>query len=518
MNIQEKIDFIQNNFMVINKEERLVPVRLFKMQEHFIRNRKRRTAALKARQMGLSTAALFDNSVDLFKTPFQRQTIITHDSETSEFLFQNVQRFYRNLPWNVGKSEKEMNPKHDWKSGTRMRFPKIDSYIYIDSAKSDSVGAGHTITRCHLSELAKWSQRKAEQLFADISQTVPKTGHLIVESTPQGRAGLFYDIYKGAKKGTNGFTPFFYPWWWEEGYIQDVDEYMTDEKAEIVADILGQSASNYLKDEKKFKEFNKLTDAQIAFRRWKIGEIKLLFFQEYPENDEDCWLSSDLSVIPGADLRPYYSEIREGEIHGNWTVWKKPIGGRDYIIGADVATGRAKDYSCAAVIDTRSLEYVARIRGKIHTDQFAEELIRIGHEYNDAMIAVERNGHGHSVLRVLLEKNYENLYYHVDYDSTNEENADAGWVTSKKTRPMMLSTMIATFRAHDLISWSENLLTEASSLVWEGGVDINSKTTSGESDDEFMSIAIAIQVRELMPVITAKAESPNSHSYAPAIF
>jgi hypothetical protein len=326
-------------------------------------------------------------------------------------------------------------------------------------------------------------------------------GIITAESTPKGRAGLFYEVYMDAKHGKNGFKCFFYPWWWDENYVANPDEYMTEETAESVADILGQSKASFLKDEKAFAEYNQLSQSQLAFRRMKIGEIKILFFQEYPENDIDCWLSSEMSIVDGSSLRPYYSEIKPGAIHGNLTVWKGPVGGRTYVIGVDVASGSARDFSVASVLDVRTMEYVARLRGKIHTDVFAEEVMRLGHDYNDALIAVERIGHGHSVLRVMLEKNYPNIYYHTDYDEIRKDNVtDAGWKTSVKTKPLMVNAMIAAFRSHDLISWSENLLLEASSLVWEGGVDSKVKTVSGGHDDEFMAVAIALQVREQAPV------------------
>jgi len=499
--MNDAVKYIEENFKVIDKEDNLIPVRLYKAQKHYIENRGNRNVCLKGRQMGFSTGVLCDNSHALFTMPYQRQTLITHDSETSEFLFQNVQRFYRNLPQNVGKSAKMMRPAHDWKSGTRMRFPVVDSYIYIDSAKSDSVGAGHTINRCHLSELAKYPEKKGRQLWADITQTVPKKGIITAESTPQGRAGIFYEIYTDAKNGVNGFTPFFYPWWWDVGYYEDPVKHITAETTENCADILGQSVESFLKEEKQMAETFELSPGQLAFRRWKIAEIKLLFFQEYPENDIDCWLSNEMSVIDGSDLRPYYPETKTGETHGDWTVWKGAVGGRKYIIGADTASGTAKDFSVAVVLDARTLEYVARIRGKINTDQFGEDLTRLGETYNNALIAVERANHGHSVLKVLLEKGYDNLYYHVDYDETTRVNvSDAGWKTTTKTKPLMVNGMIAAFRSRDLISYSENLLMEASSLVWEGGVDSRVKTVAGGFDDEFDAMAIAIQVRESTPV------------------
>jgi hypothetical protein len=500
--ISEKIERIERDFMIIDKADKLIPMKLCRVQRHFIENRENRNVCLKGRQMKFSTGVLADEADDLFTLPYQRQTLITHDSETSEFLFQTVQRFYRNLPQNRGKTAKDMRPQHDWKSGTRMRFPKIDNYIFVDSAKSDNVGAGHTITRAHLSEMAKWPERKGRQLWADITQTVPfDTGIICVESTPQGKGNLFHEVYNDAKEGRNGFKPFFYPWWWDEGYTTDPEIYLTDEKADTCATVCGQSLENFLRDEKLMAETFELSPGQLAFRRMKMAEIKLLFFQEYPENDSDCWMSNDMSIINGGDLRPYYANAREGKTEGNMMIWKDARGDRSYVMGVDCASGQARDYSCASVLDVRTMEYVARVRGKINTDIFAQQVFELGKRYNWAYTAVERDGHGRSVLKVLLEKEYPNLHYHADYDEFKQINStDAGWKTSMKTKPLMINGMITAFATGDLISWSENLLYEASNLSWENGIDSKVRTSSGCNDDEFIAVSIAIQVRQSAPI------------------
>ena len=516
--ITDKIDFIEHNFFIKNKDSFLVPMKLKKVQSHFIENKGKRNVGLKGRQVGFSTGVDADLGYDLFTHPYQAQTIITHDTETSEHLFQTIQRFYRNLPWNQGKPDDQMRPMHDWKSGTRMRFPKLDNYIYVDSAKSDSIGIGHTLNKVHCSEMSKWPDRKARQLWADITQTVPMGGEITVESTPTGRNGLFYEIYQEALAGQNGFTPFFYPWWWDDEYLQDPAMWMIEEKGKMVAEILGQAYDKFLKEEARFAEYNGLSPQQMAFRRHKLCEIKLLFFQEYPENDKDCWLSSEMSVVSATSLRPYYTQVKEGRVEGNVTIWKDVNGGRNYVIGVDTASGQARDFSCASVIDVRTMEYVARLYGKIRTDLFAEQLFTLGHRYNDAAVAVERAGHGHSVLKVLLEKNYPNLYYHTDYDDRMNTNiTDAGWVTSKVTKPLMVNGMIAAFDSGDLVSYSDNLLTEASSLVWEGGTDSRVKTVKGNHDDEWDAVSIALQVREVTPIIGNNSNSEIVVSnYAPS--
>ena len=495
--VKEDIAYIEKNFRVIAKadvsgEVHLVPMVLWPTQRHFIENSGRRNIVLKSRQTGMSTGIMAKKAKALFTLPYQRQTIITHDQETSEFLFQTVQRFYHNLPKNA-------RPTVGWRSGTRMSFPKTDSYIYIDSAKSDSLGIGHTLNDAHLSEFARWPPGKAEALFADISQTVPEGGCIDIESTPKGRVGKFYDLCIAAKKGDINYKYFFYPWWWDVTCTRKVEHKLelTNEEKQMVS------------------QFG-LREEQIAFRREKIGELGDLFFQEYPENDIDCWLSSDISVFDGVAIRRYLQELRDGKEEGNLTVWKDYLGSEKYVIGVDVAGGLARgDYTVASVVSVKRREYVARYRAKIPPDMFVAELLRLGKRYGDALIAVERAQQGHTVLRMLLDANYPNIYYHLDYDANLGAVAhEPGWKTSGKTKPDMISTMAATLRAHDLGSWSENLMNEASGLMWDGTVGGKTKKPARGYDDELDAVMITLQVIEQSPIIKEE-ERPAPVSYAP---
>ena len=104
------------------------------------------------------------------------------------------------------------------------------------------------------------------------------------------------------------------------------------------------------------------------------------------------------------------------------------------------------------------------------------------------------------MLKVMLEKEYPNLYYYVDYDEVQHTILnEPGWKTTVRTKPMMITGLLAAFRAGDLISWSENLLNEASGLVWEGEKKV--KVSGGGHDDEWDALSIALQVREQTPII-----------------
>ena len=222
--LKSPIEYIQKYFLVLSKADaqgvsQKIPMTLWPTQQYYIENRTHRDICLKNRQTGMSTGVLASNSHAFFTQPYERHTIITHDDETSGFLLSTVRRFLDNLP-------PAIRPVKGYDAGHRISLKNMDSYMYIDSAKSDSIGIGHGLTRAHLSEFARWPVRKEDQLFADISQTLPAGGFCTIESTPKGRGGLFYKLYEAAKKGEVDYKPFFFPWFWDVTCIKEVTEKM----------------------------------------------------------------------------------------------------------------------------------------------------------------------------------------------------------------------------------------------------------------------------------------------------
>lgn len=506
--LKDPLLYIPNNLMILTKDSQLVPMQLWEPQRHYLEHRTHKDVCLKNRQQGFSTAVLAGNAHTIFTRPYQQGVIITHDEETSTFLLMTIDRFYRNLPHNRGKRKQEWLPQRSWSSGSRMRFPELDTYLYIDSAKSDSIGIGHTLSICHLSELAKWPPKKAHGLFADVTQAVPPTGWITVESTPRGRGGKFYELYMAAKGGEVDYQAFFYPWWWDQTCVRPAPKKLRWSSDE-------QDLARYaLKTDNQ-----ELSDEQIAFRREKLADLRDLFFQEYPENDVECWLSSDLGVFDGVALRQYYLDRCTGKKEGNLEIWKDVVGGEKYVIGVDAASGAPQgDYLVAAVLSVKRNEYVARLRAKIPPDIFAMEVLRLGTRYNDAEIGVERTGgHGAVVLHILLDEYYPNIHYHVDYDAIIKDRVlQPGWKTSRMTKPIMVDALAAAVRSHDIQFWSENLIDECSSYIWQANETAGHGP--GQHDDELDAVMIALQVRERAPVENAlmEARRPKIESYAPS--
>ena len=83
-----------------------------------------------------------------------------------------------------------------------------------------------------------------------------------------------------------------------------------------------------------------------------------------------------------------------------------------------------------------------------------------------------------------------------------------------KTKLPMVNGMITAFRSRNLIAYSENLLREASGLMWKGQIDTQVETSAGGHDDEWDAVSIALQIRELTPISVGKRAEAKIGHYA----
>jgi len=235
-----------------------------------------RVIILKARQMGLSTMVGGWLYWWLSQRKAQRGMVVTHHADSTRALFDMTRRYHDNCP-------EPVKPRTKYSSRKEINFNFLDSSYVVATAGGDSIARGETITVCHLSELAFWSPSTAEENFNAIMQAVPNKDNtaVFIESTANGVSGKFYDLWRGAVEGTNGFIPVFLPWFIQEEYSEQAPENM-----------------EYTPDELELKKEHNLTDNQLAFRRKKIAQNGIdLFRQEYPANADEAFLTSGRPIF-----------------------------------------------------------------------------------------------------------------------------------------------------------------------------------------------------------------------------
>lgn len=506
------IQRIEKRLFIRTKEKTVINLTFNPIQKLYWGEKTNRDIILKPRQLGFSTLILAEFFDDTINTPNTTTVIIAHDAESTKKLFDAVQFMYNNLP--EDKKLQLNNGRSKPKYGNRREyyFEAINSRIYVGTAGSADFGRGSTINNLHCSEVAFWPD--PETLMTGLLQAVPRNGRIVLETTANGVGNYFYRTYQEAKEGSVEWRPHFYRWFDHPDYQLQLER---NEKL------------FYSKEEDELIQLHQLSDQQIKWRRWKIAEMpekdgiskEERFKQEYPEDDISCFLNSgrpafNLTVIGEmkkvAQLKyfetfsinetlPFTSAFTEDK-HGELKIFKHPKVGVQYIVAGDTSEGTSKgDFSAGHVIEKESGKQVAQIRLHCEPDIFGKKLARLGYYYNTAILGVERNNHGHSVLNTL--SNYEcypNLYYHSEYDSsTDKESKKLGFPTDKKTRPIMISDLQEAIRSKWLPVYGLETIGELFTFI------INEKgkaeAQEGCHDDLVMSLAIALQIRKFMPVM-----------------
>lgn len=184
-------------------------------QQAFEAARGQHNIVLKARQMGMTTwvAARF------FLRTITKQGVMTvqvaHTREAAEGIFRMVQRFWEYLPWYM----REGPLRRSVSNVGQMRFPELNSEFRVVSAADGSAGRGLTMQNLHCSEVSRWPG-DAGATLAGLRAALAPGGEMVLESTPNGAYGCFYEEW--IKAGNDGgLVQHFFPWWLEKNYVAE---------------------------------------------------------------------------------------------------------------------------------------------------------------------------------------------------------------------------------------------------------------------------------------------------------
>jgi len=508
-----QLEYIEQKLYIKTKDARLIKLQLNTPQKKIFsiiqelrqNDRPVRLIVLKARQEGVSTlteALIFE---DTSRRANRNSMIVAHDLNGSDHIFGMSKLFYEKLP-------EDEKPVTRYSSRKELDFADpLNARIQVDTAGNsgnDTVGRSFTIHNFHGSEVAFWNDAKTVML--GLMQAIPDHNDtmVVLESTANGVGGYFYDEYWRAKEGKSDFTPIFLPWFDMPEYARELGKSGITEQ-EFIATMD--------EDEKALQKKHALSLEQLNWRRWaienKCGGDKQLFSQEYPSSDVESFLVSGRPVFDMKKLttalyvakkerkRGYLIKDKENVIFsqndkGYLKIWDYPDAGEKYCIGADIAEGLEKgDFSAAIVFDMH-LRQVAEWHGHIDPDLFAEELIKLGTFYNDAMLAPETNNNI-SVLN-FLKNNYVNVFLQRSYDKVSDTWIQKpGWHTSSKTKPVLIGDMIKAIREDEVVLNSKDLIKECMTYVLDEKGAANAQ--EGCFDDRVMAGMIGLQVHKDMP-------------------
>ncbi len=461
------------------KQVRLTPNRA---QLEYERRRGQSNIVLKARQMGISTWVAGRFFLKTITQPGTLTVQVAHTQAAAEGIFRCVHRFLRRLPppWRYGVL------RTGRASVRQIVFPALDSEYRVETAGDRNAGRGATIQNLHCSEVARWPG-DAQETLAGLRAALPATGELVLESTPNGADGCFFEEWQRAVTvaGGENLVGHFFPWWWEPEYAtEEVGEAdWTDEERELVAN-------------------HGLSGRQIGFRRRMEAGFRGLARQEYAEDADACFLASGACVFDLAMLDARLKSLDEAPIRrdgGEFLVWNPPVSGHGYLVAVDPSGGGSEgDYSAAQVLDMATGLQCAELQARLGTLELAQRIAELGHEYGTAWLVVERNNHGSGVLAYLKSV--------CRYPRVLEQEGQEGWLTSSLSRPAVIGKLAAALVEKPNIFQSRRLLKECRSFVRLR----NGRTgaQSGAHDDCVMAMAIALSAREEL-LIKGKVSRPN---------
>ena len=266
---------LEHLYKIRDKKRKTVNLILNPIQETFWNTRTNRDIILKARKFGFSTFCLIDDLDDVIWHENFTACILAHRREDVQKLFQIVHFAYDSMP-------PEIKPKAEYYTRNELFFKDRNSRIYVGTeARSD------VVNKLHVSEIA--FVEDAVKKMASSFEAVPQEGSIVLETTPNGIGGYFYDLYQRASGyvdsdiGPCEFKAHFYPWFKHHEYTTP---WTKTEKAQV-------EEGNYLdSEEKEFKATHELTYEQMKWRKIKKSRLGEDFDEQYPEDDISCFLGS----------------------------------------------------------------------------------------------------------------------------------------------------------------------------------------------------------------------------------
>lgn len=501
---------IELQFVIVDKNFKEVPFFLNEVQKNFQNNilvplykkqqekllEQIKIKILKGRQQGFTTyITAFQLCLAMTQENFRGFTM-AHDAESTKSIFLDIAKgLYENLIDEIRETPKRSNAKE-------LILESNNAAWRVATAGSKNAGRGKKLKMLHNSEKAFWKDMRKNA--AAISQALTNYSIEIDETTANGY-NEFKDDWDDIKNGHSKWIGVFYEWYKTKEYKKSFKDSSYTEKEFIEAIESGQRFMNV---DSKFmnllKELKNKVNLSIYQLHWyfdKRLELKEDVFQEYPCTEEQAFLYSgrpyfdveliDLELL--RNIKPIRIE-RNGEIE----IYEEPIANERYVIGSDVAEGLdCGDKSTFFILNTRTGEEVANGEYILEPDDHGRLLNKYSKIYNNALISVEANNHGHSTLNTLRNECKASLKLYVresDPDERKKKVKDRyGWLTTEKSKSFMLDEIDSALRNGHIRIKSQRVLKQFRSILKEDGkVNVNGK-------DMVVAAAIAWTTRNSRP-------------------
>lgn len=516
--LQKPYRLIEIAFQVVDKERRTVPFFLNEVQRDFIRELETHGTdkpyfILKGRQQGFTTLiTAMQLAYSVVRKNFSGFTV-AHRRDSAKAIFNGKARVvYARLP-------EALRPHEKYNSADELFFDRLNSSWRVETASEDAA-RGLTLNFVHLSEVAFYGG-DFSLLQASVGEAMAEGGIQVYETTANGwnHAKELWD--SGACRNL------FYGWWRTAEYRSEDYAYLENTDAWLTARL-------------RLLAERGLSREQCCWYAKKYAGYldKSLIRQEYPCTPEEAFLSGgdcvfDKDALQGQLLRVqgrqpwrvgYFRYRKVGDplcnaggeteavtwhltdvefvddpqgcitLHTPPQVRKNEAGEviakAPYALGGDTA-GSGADYFTAKVIGAWDYRTAATLRKqRIDEDLYAEQVYCLGQYYHNALIGIETN-YSRQPMRLLgWQYHYPNLYRRERLDRlTNEREQVLGFETTAKTKPVLISSLVARMREDPALECDPETLREMLAFVKKDNG--RQEAQEGMHDDLVMALAIA---------------------------
>jgi hypothetical protein len=321
---------------------------------------------LKYRQGGVSTAI---QARHMRRALTEVVTLVTvaHDQDTTDYLRRMAAGMYNRISPLYDKPARK-------RDNARLATYTNGSEVVIKKAGSREGGRGLTFTEVHGSEVAFWPD--AENIVTSLLEAGEP--RILLESTPNGAQGYFYELCMGALDRKNRYRMHFFPWWIHEEYRIALES---------------GEALDYTDVERELIKKHRLKAEQIKWRREKIRDLKHKFPQEYPEDVRECFLRSGTGYFGAID---HVFKIPPGSLTHD--------AAHRYVAGLDF--GQQQDYTVLVVIDATTKQQVDMLR--VNRMSWADIRLRIREMCQkwQVRLLVAENNNSSAVIEPMLNEFY----------------------------------------------------------------------------------------------------------------
>lgn len=497
--LQDKVERIKFLLEIEGKDRNLVPLIPNTIQNDILTTQTGADIYVKPSQIGASSIIIGDYLLDTLTQPGTVSVIISHEEFITQRLLYKAQKYYDRL-----KERIPTIPDAHHKSANLKTYPDINSSFYIGSARGYIFGRGETIHNLLCDEYAFWDDSSIGRIMAPAIQRKPMECRVQIISTPNGEANSFHDIYTLAKDGKavgkSVFTPHFYPWFMHEEYrISKLSPYCLPGDATDDLDLTEEEAM--------LVELKGVDRDQIRWRRRKIvefeslrksGEFRVLFKQEYPEDDSSCFLvAGDMAYDP--DILEDMSRhcYPAPDKYNKARVWFKPEPDLRYIVSCDPGVARISETVITVwhfYTDEDGIsrgKHCASLSGLILPGDAGRLSVDLARYYNNALVTWDAGSQGQGFGEAV--RHYGNVYLRRDIISGLVSRKEVGWLTTPKTKTYMYEQMVAMLpyiESHDI-----NFVSQCKNMRWNGR-----KLIAVGLDDFHDSGAMAVCCRQSAPV------------------